>query len=118
MFVYDMKDFNVGLVYGFECINIFIDDGWINESGGFYVGQKWFDVWYLIQEDLKSLGLFVDKKDNLMIVLLLERSKDVVEFRMKFQWWIKMFVLVEFVVVFCFGNIFYIDLLLIISLID
>jgi valyl-tRNA synthetase len=109
---HDTKDFNVGLAHGLECINILTDDGRINESGGPYAGQKRFDVRYLIQEDLKSLGLFVDKKDNPMTVPLSERSKDVVEPRMKPQWWIKMSALAEPAVVPRPGNILHIDSLL------
>ncbi|TAQ85759.1 hypothetical protein B7494_g5902 [Chlorociboria aeruginascens] len=62
----------------------------MNENTGPYKGQKRFDVRYTIQEDLKKLGLFVDKKDNPMTVPLCEKSKDVIEPLLKPQWWMKM----------------------------
>ncbi|KAI9149980.1 valyl-tRNA synthetase [Paramyrothecium foliicola] len=86
---HDPNDFNLGMTHKLEFINILTDDGLINENGGPYHGQKRFDVRYSIQEDLKKLGLYVDKKDNPMTVPLSERSKDVVEPIMKPQWWIK-----------------------------
>ncbi|KAH7019950.1 tRNA synthetases class I-domain-containing protein [Ilyonectria destructans] len=87
---HDPNDFNLGMAHKLEFINILADDGFINENGGPYQGQKRFDVRYSLQEDLKKLGLYVDKKDNPMSVPLSERTKDVVEPIMKPQWWVRM----------------------------
>ncbi|KAJ3535218.1 hypothetical protein NM208_g7225 [Fusarium decemcellulare] len=87
---HDPNDFNLGVSHKLEFINILTDDGLINENGGPYQGQKRFDVRHIIQEDLKKLGLYVDKKDNPMTVPLSERTKDVVEPIMKPQWWVNM----------------------------
>ncbi|KAM7190041.1 tRNA synthetases class I (I, L, M and V) domain containing protein [Naviculisporaceae sp. PSN 640] len=87
---HDPNDFNLGVAHKLEFINILTDDGLINENGGPYQGQKRFDVRYSIQEDLKKLGLYVDKKDNPMVVPRSERTKDIVEPIMKPQWWVKM----------------------------
>ncbi|KAH8895619.1 hypothetical protein GQ53DRAFT_804402 [Thozetella sp. PMI_491] len=92
---HDPNDFNLGMAHKLEFINILTDDGLINENGGPYHGQKRFDVRYLIQEDLKKLGLYVDKKDNPMTVPLSERTRDIVEPIMKPQWWVKMSGLAE-----------------------
>ncbi|KAK0759195.1 hypothetical protein N5P37_008077 [Trichoderma harzianum] len=87
---HDVNDFKLGMTHKLEFINILTDNGLINENGGPYQGQKRFDVRYSIQEDLKKLGLYVDKKDNPMTVPRSERTKDVVEPMMKPQWWVKM----------------------------
>lgn len=92
---HDPNDFKLGMTHNLEFINIFTDDGLINENGGQYQGQKRFDVRYSIQEDLKKLGLYVDKKDNPMTVPRSERTKDVVEPMMKPQWWVNMADLAE-----------------------
>lgn len=92
---HDPNDFKLGMTHNLEFINIFTDDGLINENGGPYQGQKRFDVRYSIQEDLKKLGLYVGKKDNPMTVPRSERTKDVVEPMMKPQWWVKMADLAE-----------------------
>ncbi|KAK4122011.1 hypothetical protein N657DRAFT_635452 [Parathielavia appendiculata] len=92
---HDPNDFNVGMAHQLEFINIFTDEGLINENGGPYQGQKRFDVRYAIQEDLKKLGLYVDKKDNPMKVPRSERTRDIIEPIMKPQWWVKMADLAE-----------------------
>lgn len=92
---HDPNDFNLGQAHKLEFINILTDEGLINENGGPYEGQKRFDVRYSIQDDLKKLGLYVDKKDNPMTVPLSERTRDVVEPLMKPQWWVKMSDLAE-----------------------
>ncbi|KAL7928727.1 tRNA synthetases class I domain-containing protein [Trichoderma chlorosporum] len=92
---HDPNDFKLGQTHNLEFINILTDNGLINENGGPYQGQKRFDVRYSIQDDLKKLGLYVDKKDNPMSVPRSERTKDVVEPMMKPQWWVKMADLAE-----------------------
>ncbi|KUI53957.1 Valine--tRNA ligase, mitochondrial [Cytospora mali] len=87
---HDPNDFNLGKAHNLEFINIFTDDGLLNESAGPYAGQRRFDVRYKIQEDLKAKGLYVDKKDNPMKVPRSERTKDIVEPIMKPQWWMAM----------------------------
>lgn len=87
---HDANDFALGQRHKLQFINILTDDGKMNENAGSYVGQKRFDVRYTIQDDLKKAGLFVDKKDNPMIVPLCNKSKDVIEPIMKPQWWMSM----------------------------
>jgi valyl-tRNA synthetase len=87
---HDPNDFALGQRHNLKFINILTDDGRLNENAGPYVGQKRFDVRYTVQDDLKKLGLFVDKKDNPMTVPLCDKSKDVIEPLMKPQWWMKM----------------------------
>ena len=87
---HDPNDFAIGHRHGLEFINILTDDGLINANGGPYEGQKRFDVRYKVQDDLKALGLYVDKKPNPMKVPLCEKSKDVIEPIMKPQWWVRM----------------------------
>lgn len=87
---HDPNDFALGQKHGLKFINIFTDDGLLNENGGPFEGQRRFDVRYTVQERLKEKGLFVDKKDNPMKVPLCEKSKDVIEPLMKPQWWVRM----------------------------
>jgi valyl-tRNA synthetase len=87
---HDQNDYTLGKKHGLKFINILTDDGLMNENAGPYVGQKRFDVRYTVQEDLKKLGLYVDKKDNEMQLPLCEKSKDVIEPLLKPQWYMKM----------------------------
>lgn len=87
---HDANDYALGERHNLDFINILTDDGKMNENAGPYEGQKRFDVRYKIQDDLKKLGLFVDKKDNPMTVPICSKSKDIIEPLMKPQWWMKM----------------------------
>lgn len=92
---HDPNDFTLGQKHKLEFINIFTDDGFLNENAGSFQGQKRFDVRYSIQDALKEKGLYVDKKDNPMKVPLCEKSKDIIEPIMKPQWWVRMKELAE-----------------------
>ncbi|CCU79005.1 Valyl-tRNA synthetase [Blumeria hordei DH14] len=87
---HDPNDYAMGERHKLEFVNILTDDGRMNENAGPYAGKKRFDVRYLIQDDLKKLGLYIDKKDNPMSVPLCDKSKDIIEPLMKPQWWMKM----------------------------
>ena len=87
---HDPNDFALGTRHKLEFINILTDNGLMNDNAGPYAGQKRFDVRYTIQDDLKQLGLYVDKKDNAMTVPMCEKSKDIIEPLMKPQWWMSM----------------------------
>ena len=87
---HDPNDFALGQRHNLEFVNILTDNGLMNENAGAYEGQKRFDVRYTLQDDLKKLGLYVDKKDNPMTVPLCEKSRDIIEPLLKPQWWMKM----------------------------
>jgi valyl-tRNA synthetase len=53
----------MGTKHGLEFINIFTDDGRLNENAGPFQGQKRFDVRFKIQDALKQKGLLGEKKD-------------------------------------------------------
>lgn len=87
---HDQNDFAKGKRHNLEFINIFTDDGMINENGGEFAGQKRFDARYGTIEALKQLGLYVKQEDNPMTIPICSRSGDVVEPVIKPQWWMRM----------------------------
>ncbi|KAF2836258.1 valyl-tRNA synthetase [Patellaria atrata CBS 101060] len=87
---HDPNDFALGKKHNLEFINIFTDDGFINKNGGKFEGQKRFDVRYTLTKELTDLGLFVKKEDNPMKIPICSRTKDVIEPRLKPQWWMRM----------------------------
>ncbi|KAK3944992.1 hypothetical protein QBC46DRAFT_360570 [Diplogelasinospora grovesii] len=87
---HDSNDFHLGKQHDLEFISILTDNDLMNENTGPCKGLKRFDVRYKIQDDLKKLGLYVDKRDNHMRVPLCERSGDVIEPILKPQWWMRM----------------------------
>ncbi|KAK4980865.1 hypothetical protein LTR66_010321 [Elasticomyces elasticus] len=88
---HDQNDYNLGRKHSLEFINIFTDDGKMNDKTGEFQGQKRFEARYTVREKLKEKGLYHDKwENNPMTVPLCSRSKDVVEPLIKPQWWMKM----------------------------
>lgn len=87
---HDQGDFEKGQRHGLEFVNILNDDGTFNENTGVYNGVKRFDARYRIINDLKDKGLYVKWENNPMKVPLCVKSKDVIEPKMKPQWWMRM----------------------------
>lgn len=85
---HDPNDFECGKRHGLEFINVFTDDGLINENGGQFKGLKRFDARVEVIKALKNLKLFKDTKDNKMSIGVCSRSKDIVEPLLKPQWYL------------------------------
>jgi valyl-tRNA synthetase len=87
---HDPNDFTKGKRHNLEFINILNDDGTLNENAGPFAGQPRFDVRYGIINALKELDLYVKQEDNPMTIPLCNKTKDIVEPRLKPQWWMRM----------------------------
>lgn len=87
---HDNNDFVKGKKHNLEFINIFTDDGKLNENAGEFVGMKRFDARYKVIDALKQKGLYSKWENNKMTVPLCSKTKDVIEPIMKPQWWMKM----------------------------
>ncbi|CCJ30343.1 unnamed protein product [Pneumocystis jirovecii] len=85
---HDINDYEIGKRHNLLFINILNPDGTMNENAGDWKGLKRFDVRVLIAEELKKRGLFVDIKDNPMIIPICSKSKDIIEPLIKPQWWV------------------------------
>jgi len=87
---HDFEDYEKGLRHNLEFVDVFTDDGLIAEGYGKFSGMKRFDARFAIRSELKKLNLLVEDKpkDNPMKVPLCSRSKDVVEPRLKEQWFL------------------------------
>lgn len=85
---HDHEDYEKGKRHGLDFINIFTDDGLIESGYGKFSGMKRFDARFAIRNELKSLGLLKEEspKDNPMKVPICSRSKDIIEPRIKEQW--------------------------------
>jgi valyl-tRNA synthetase len=87
---HDPKDYECGKRHGLQMINIFTDDGLINEEGGApFTGMKRFDARVAVAKALEDKGLLRDSQDNPMIIPICSRTKDVIEPRLKPQWWVR-----------------------------
>jgi len=66
---HDQNDFEVGVRHKLEFINIMNDDGTFNANAGEkFVGMKRFHARVKVVDALKELGLYVETKDNPMMI--------------------------------------------------
>lgn len=87
---HDFNDYELGVKYGLEVIDIFTDAGSINHLFPEYEGQDRFEARKTIEQDLKKQGYLVKTEEYINQVGLSERTHAVVEPRISIQWWCKM----------------------------
>jgi len=85
---HDPNDFACGKRNNLEIINIFTDDGNINENGGRFANQPRFTARANIIAELTEMGLYRGKASNPMTIGTCSRSKDIVEPVVRPQWWV------------------------------
>ena len=87
---HDVNDYMLGEKYGLETIDIFNDDGTINDKVGMYVGQDRFDVRRQIEKDLDAAGLLEKTEDYTNNVGYSERTGVAIEPKLSMQWFLSM----------------------------
>ena len=87
---HDKNDYELGQRHNLETIDIFNEDGSVNEVAGMYVCMDRFDVRKAIADDLKTAGLMEKVEDYVNKVGLSERTKVAIEPRLSLQWFVKM----------------------------
>eukprot|EP00359_Climacostomum_virens_P007069 CAMPEP_0204903632 /NCGR_PEP_ID=MMETSP1397-20131031/4383_1 /ASSEMBLY_ACC=CAM_ASM_000891 /TAXON_ID=49980 /ORGANISM="Climacostomum Climacostomum virens, Strain Stock W-24" /LENGTH=965 /DNA_ID=CAMNT_0052072313 /DNA_START=60 /DNA_END=2957 /DNA_ORIENTATION=- len=85
---HDYNDYESGKRHGLPVINIFTEEGLINENGGEYAGMKRFDCRRKIIADLEALGLYKGKRNHEMRLGICSRSGDAIEPYLKPQWYV------------------------------
>ncbi|KAI9352633.1 tRNA synthetases class I-domain-containing protein [Obelidium mucronatum] len=85
---HDQNDYAMGKRHNLPFINIFTDDGKINEEGAQFAGLQRFDARVAILNALKESGSYKETKPNPMQLPICTRSNNVVEPLMKPQWWV------------------------------
>jgi len=86
---HDPNDFKSGVKNNLEKINIFTEDGLVNQLGGKFKDLPRFEAREALRTDLESLGLLRGDEPNPMRIGLCSRSKDIIEPMIKPQWWVK-----------------------------
>ncbi|MPC09117.1 Valine--tRNA ligase [Portunus trituberculatus] len=86
---HDPNDYEVGKRHKLPFLNIFTDDGHIVDGYQQFTGMKRFEARCAVLAALKEKGLYVETKDNPMVVPICSRSKDVIEPMIKPQWYVK-----------------------------
>ena len=85
---HDPNDFACGERHKLELINIFNDDGTLNENGGEFKGMLRYDCRNKILERLDEMKLLRGKHPNKMVIQKCSKSGDIIEPMVKAQWWI------------------------------
>ncbi len=88
---HDINDYNIGLKHNLPSIDIFNDNGTLNDHGGEeYAGKDRFEVRELIVGDMERANLIEKIEDYTNKVGTSERSGAVIEPKLSTQWFLSM----------------------------
>lgn len=87
---HDINDYNLGIKHKLDSIDIFNDNGTLNENGKQYAGLDRFDCRKKIAKDLEAAELMFKVEDYNNKVGCSERTGVVIEPKLSLQWFLKM----------------------------
>ena len=87
---HDLNDNQLGQKHGLEVIDIFNDDGTLNNDAQIYIGLDRFDARKKIVAELEEKGYLLKTEDYTSEVGYSERTDAIVEPRLSLQWWVSM----------------------------
>lgn len=87
---HDINDYTLGLKHKLDSIDIFNDNGTLNQFGMQYEGMDRFDCRKKIVEDLREEDLMFKEEDYVNKIGCSERTDAVIEPKLSVQWFLKM----------------------------
>ncbi len=87
---HDVNDYVLGEKYNLPSIDIFNDNGTLNEHGAMYAGMDRFDARKKIEIDLDNAGLIEKTEPYTNKVGFSERTNVAIEPKLSMQWFLKM----------------------------
>ncbi len=87
---HDINDYNIGIKYNLETIDIFNDNGTLNENAQLFIGEDRFVVREKIIKELEQNGHLVKMEDYVNKVGFSERTDSVIEPKLSLQWFCDM----------------------------
>lgn len=87
---HDTNDYDLGKKHSLETIDIFNDNGTLNEHGMHYAGMDRFDVRKAIEKELYDKGYLVKTEDHINKIGFSERTNAVIEPKLSLQWFVDM----------------------------
>ena len=87
---HDINDYNLGIKHHLQTIDIFNDNGTLNEKAELYVNQDRFEVRKDIAKELAEKGYMVKEENYTNKVGFSERTDVVIEPKLSMQWFLKM----------------------------
>jgi len=87
---HDVNDYMLGEKYNLPSVDIFNDNGTLNENGAMYAGMDRFDCRKQIEKDLQAAGLIEKIENYTNKVGFSERTDVPIEPKLSMQWFLKM----------------------------
>ena len=87
---HDINDYEIGIRHKLKSIDIFNDNGTLNENAELYIGMDRFDCRKVIVKDLEAAGNLVKIEDYANKIGCSERTDAVIEPKLSMQWFLKM----------------------------
>jgi valyl-tRNA synthetase len=87
---HDTNDYDLGKKHNLETIDIFNDNGTLNDHGMHYVGMDRFEVRKAIEKELYDKGYLVKTEDHINKIGFSERTNTVIEPKLSLQWFVDM----------------------------
>jgi len=87
---HDTNDYDLGKKHNLETIDIFNDNGTLNDHGMHYVGIDRFEVRKAIEKELYDKGYLVKTEDHINKIGFSERTNAVIEPKLSLQWFVDM----------------------------
>ncbi len=87
---HDMNDFQLGQKHKLEVVDIFNEDGTLNEEAQIYIGEDRFEARKKVVIELEEKGFLLKTEDYTSEVGYSERTDVVAEPRLSLQWWVDM----------------------------
>ncbi len=87
---HDINDYELGQKYNLEIIDIFNDNGTLNEKAQLYIGEDRFTVREKIVVQLKEAGQIAKIEEYINKVGFSERTNAVIEPKLSMQWFVEM----------------------------
>lgn len=87
---HDINDYNLGIKHNLQSIDIFNDNGTLNEKAEIYIGEDRFVVREKIVKELNEKGHLLKTEDIVNKVGFSERTDAVIEPKLSMQWFCRM----------------------------
>jgi len=87
---HDINDYELGIKHNLDSIDIFNDDGTLNQAAKILVGEDRFRARELIVPELEKEEMLVKTEDYINKVGYSERTDAVIEPKLSLQWFLKM----------------------------
>jgi valyl-tRNA synthetase len=86
---HDRDDYETGKRHGLPMISVLADDATINDAGGRFEGLDRYEARRRIVAELEAAGDLEGARPHEMVIGRCQRSNDVIEPRLKTQWFVK-----------------------------